>query len=126
MYKCTPLENGVHFFIGEKALGKDPFAPVSKERKIMIIQKEKIQEEVAQVVETVKKTNPMAGSITNSVTINFVANAQIAVGGSAAMVYLPDEAEVLAEAGGATYLNAGTLLPIYEDSFPSVAKNFIA
>ncbi len=68
----------------------------------------------------------MAGSITNSVTINFVANAQIAVGGSAAMVYLPDEAEVLAEAGGATYLNAGTLLPIYEDSFPSVAKNFIA
>ena len=88
----------------------------------MITQKEKIQEEVAQVVETVKKTNPMAGSITNSVTINFVANAQIAVGGSAAMVYLPDEAEVLAEAGGATYLNAGTLLPIYEDSFPSVAK----
>mgnify|MGYP006875676322 CR=1 FL=1 len=55
MYKCTPLENGVHFFIGEKALGKDPFAPVSKERKIMITQKEKIQEEVAQVVETVKK-----------------------------------------------------------------------
>ena len=46
-----------------------------------------------QAVETVKRTNPMAGLITNSVTINLVANAQLAVGGSAAMVYLPDEAE---------------------------------
>src|SRR5690625_347401 len=84
--------------------------------------KEQIQKQVAQAVETVKKTNPMAGSITNSVTINFVANAQLAVGGSAAMVYLPEEGEFLAEAGGATYLNAGTLLPIYEKSFPSVAN----
>lgn len=84
--------------------------------------KEQIQEQVAQVVHTVKRTNPMAGSITNSVTINFIANAQLAVGGSAAMVYLPDEGEFLAEDGGATYLNCGTLLPIYEESFPAVAK----
>lgn len=64
----------------------------------------------------------MAGSITNSVTINLVANAQLAVGGSAAMVYLPDEAEFLAKAGGATYVNVGTLLPIYEETLPYVAK----
>jgi hypothetical protein len=31
------------------------------------------------------------------VTINFVANAQLAVGGSAAMVYLPDEAQFLVQ-----------------------------
>lgn len=64
----------------------------------------------------------MAGSITNTVTINFVANAQLAVGGSAAMVYLPDEGEFLAKAGGALYINVGTLLPIYEQTLPHVAK----
>jgi len=64
----------------------------------------------------------MAGSITNTVTINFVANAQLAVGGSAAMVYFPDEGEFLAKAGGATYINVGTLLPIYEQTLPHTAK----
>ncbi|WP_229249823.1 hydroxyethylthiazole kinase [Desulfosporosinus shakirovi] len=37
--------------------------------------------------------------------MNFVANAQLAVGGSAAMVYLPDEGEFLVKAGGAAYIN---------------------
>ena len=87
-----------------------------------MVNKQAIQSEIIQAVETVKQTNPMAGSITNTVTINFVANAQLAVGGSAAMVYLPDEAEFLANAGGATYINVGTLFPIYEETLPSVAK----
>lgn len=87
-----------------------------------MIKKEDIQKSIIQAVETVKATNPMAGSITNSVTINFVANAQLAVGGSAAMVYLPDEGEFLAKAGGATYINVGTLLPIYEETLPQTAK----
>jgi hydroxyethylthiazole kinase len=87
-----------------------------------MINKEDIQNRIIQAVETVKRTNPMAGSITNTVTINFVANAQIAVGGSAAMVYLPDEGEFLAKAGGATYINVGTLLPIYEQTLPRTAK----
>ncbi len=51
-----------------------------------------------------------------------MANAQLAVGGSAAMVYLLDEAEFLAKAGGAAYINVGTLLPIYEQSLPRAAK----
>lgn len=84
--------------------------------------KKDIQAQMIQAVETVKRTNPMAGSITNTVTINLVANAQLAVGGSAAMVYLPDEAEILARNGGATYINVGTLLPIYEQTLPHVAK----
>lgn len=84
--------------------------------------KTEIQEQITRAVETVKKTNPMAGSITNTVTINFVANAQLAVGGSAAMVYLPDEGEFLAGAGGAFYINVGTLEPIYEETLPRAAK----
>lgn len=87
-----------------------------------MISKEDIKNRMIQAVETVKRTNPMAGSITNSVTINFVANVQLAVGGSAAMVYLPDEGEFLAEAGGATYINVGTLLPIYEQTLPCTVK----
>lgn len=84
--------------------------------------KEEIRKQIIEAVKKVKETNPMAGSITNTVTINFVANAQLAVGGSAAMVYLPDEGEFLAAAGGATYINVGTLLPVYEDTLPRTAK----
>lgn len=87
-----------------------------------MINKENIQNRMIHAVETVRRTNPMAGSITNTVTINFVANAQLAVGGSAAMVYLPDEGEFLAKVGGATYINVGTLLPIYEQTLPHIAK----
>lgn len=84
--------------------------------------KKQIQTQIIDAVETVKKTNPMAGSVTNSVTINFVANAQLAVGGAAAMVYLPDEAQFLAQAGGASYINVGTLSPIYEETLPGMAQ----
>lgn len=84
--------------------------------------KTELQKQVAQAVEAVRKTNPMAGSITNAATMNFVANAQLAVGGSAAMVYLADEAEFLAHAGGAFYVNMGTLLPLHEESIPHVAN----
>lgn len=87
-----------------------------------MISKSEIQKQMIQAVEEVKRTNPMAGSITNSVTINFVANAQLAVGGAAAMVYLEDEGEFLAKAGGATYINVGTLLPVYEDTLPHTAE----
>jgi hydroxyethylthiazole kinase len=87
-----------------------------------MINKVDIQNQMIRAIETVKRTNPMAGSITNTVTINLVANAQLAVGGAAAMVYLPDEGEFLATAGGATYINVGTLLPIYEETLPQVAK----
>ncbi len=87
-----------------------------------MISKIEIQTQMISAVEYVKKTNPMAGSVTNSVTINLVANAQLAVGGSAAMVYLPEEGEFLANAGGATYINVGTILPIYEETLPQMAK----
>ena len=87
-----------------------------------MMRKEEIQKQIEQAVRDVKAQNPMAGSITNSVTVNFVANAQLAVGGSAAMVYLPDEGEFLAASGNAVYLNTGTLLPIHAESIPATAQ----
>ena len=56
-----------------------------------MINSEQLKQNVVKAAEEIRATNPMAGSITNTVTIDFVANAQLAVGGSAAMVYLPDD-----------------------------------
>lgn len=81
-----------------------------------------IKRDISNAVDAVRKTCPMAGSITNTVTIHFVANTQLAVGGSAAMVYFPDEAEFLAKAAGAFYINLGTPFPIYEETLPHVAR----
>lgn len=86
------------------------------------MEKYEIQNKIKEAVQLVREKNPMAGSITNSVTINLVANAQLAVGGSAAMVYMPDEGEFLAQAGDAVYLNMGTLLPVNGETMPRTAK----
>lgn len=82
-----------------------------------------LEQAVVHAVEQTKATTPLAGSITNAVTMNLVANAQIAVGGSAAMVYLEDEAVGLSEVAGSFYVNAGTLLPPHEQSIPAVARH---
>ena len=87
-----------------------------------MIDSEQLKQHMVKAVEEIRATNPMAGSITNTVTIDFVANAQLAVGGSTAMVYLPDEGEALVAGGGAIYLNMGTLFPIYEQTIPRAAK----
>lgn len=86
-----------------------------------MIESEQIKQNIVKAVEEVRATNSMAGSVTNTVTIDFVANAQLAVGGSAAMVYLPDEGECLVAAGGAVYLNMGTQFPIYTETIPRTA-----
>ncbi len=87
-----------------------------------MIDKTDIKNQLVQAVEKVRKTNPLTGSITNAATMNFVANAQLAVGGSAAMVYLAEEAEFLACAGGSFYINMGTLMPVHEESIPHAAR----
>ena len=87
-----------------------------------MIEKATLQAQVERAAQQVRETCPMTPSITNSVTINFVANAQIAVGGSAAMVYLPDEGVAMAELGGAMYINVGTLMPIYTETLPATAQ----
>ena len=77
---------------------------------------------VAQALVAVRKENPLVGSITNAVTLDFVANAQLAIGGSAAMVYLGEEGQALAEVGNALYINMGTLLPLHEEAIPAAAR----
>ena len=86
------------------------------------MQKENLKNKIREASEKVRATNPLAPSITNTVTINFVANAQLAVGGSAAMFYLPDEGETGAKIGGAFYINAGTFFPVYKETLPATAK----
>ena len=84
--------------------------------------KEALRREIRDAVRLVREKNPMAPSVTNTVTINLVANAQLAVGGSAAMVYLADEGEAMAALGGAMYINMGTILPVYAETLPRTAK----
>ena len=45
-----------------------------------VIDSEQLKQHVIKAVDEIRATNPMAGSITNTVTIDFVANAQLAVG----------------------------------------------
>ncbi len=77
---------------------------------------------VAEALVQVRKQNPLVGSITNAVTMEFVANAQLAIGGSAAMVYLGEEGQAMAEMGHALYINMGTLLPLHEEAIPAAAR----
>ncbi len=86
------------------------------------MEKAELERLVAEAVDAARREMPLVGSVTNAVSVNFVANAQLATGGSAAMVYLPDEAECLAQAGSALYLNMGTLLPVHEETMPAAAR----
>ena len=83
---------------------------------------EEIRSAVALAVEALREKNPMAPSITNTVTQDFVANAQLAVGGSAAMLYMPDECESIAKIAPAFYINMGTAMPFYAETLPRAAK----
>lgn len=81
-----------------------------------------IRSAIAQAVNAVREKNPMAPSITNTVTQDFVANAQLAVGGSAAMLYLADECEAIAKIAPAFYINMGTAMPFYAETLPRTAQ----
>ena len=84
--------------------------------------REEVRGRIIEAVKAVRENNPVAPSITNTVTINFVANAQLAVGGSAAMVYLPDEGEGMAHLGNSMYINMGTMFPVYAETLPRTAR----
>ena len=83
---------------------------------------QEIRSALATAVEAVHEKNPFAPSVTNTVTQDFVANAQLAVGGSAAMLYLPDECEDVAKVAGAFYINMGTAMPFYAETLPKAAR----
>ena len=81
-----------------------------------------IRSAMARAVDMAREKNPLAPSITNTVTQDFVANAQLAVGGAAAMLYLPDECESIMQVAQAFYINMGTAMPFYEETLPRAAK----
>lgn len=81
-----------------------------------------IRDNIADAVRRVRETTPLAQSFTNFVTINLVANAQMAAGGTAAMSFLPDDVIETAKIAGANYINVGTLLPFYKDALPEIAQ----
>lgn len=81
---------------------------------------------IAKAVREVKETTPLAQSFTNFVTVNLVANAQLAAGGTAAMSYLPDDIIDTAAIAKATYINVGTLLPFFKDALGNIARSLQA
>lgn len=81
-----------------------------------------IRTKIKQAVTDVHEQTPLAQSFTNFVTINLVANAQLAAGGTAAMSYLPDDVIATAEIAGSNYINVGTLLPFFKDALPEIAR----
>ena len=83
---------------------------------------QEIRSAIAQTVAAVREKNPMAPSITNTVTQDFVANAQLAIGGSAAMLYLADECESIAKIAPVFYINMGTAMPFYAETLPRAAR----
>ncbi|WEV69739.1 hydroxyethylthiazole kinase [Bifidobacterium sp. ESL0775] len=85
-----------------------------------------LRKRIREAAQTVRDTTPLAQSFTNFVTINLVANAQLAAGGAAAMSFLPDDIADGEVASGASYINVGTLLPFYEDALEEIARHFHA
>jgi hydroxyethylthiazole kinase len=83
-----------------------------------------LRADIREAAQTVRHTTPLAQSFTNFVTINLVANAQLAAGGAAAMSFLPDDMAQGATACGASYINVGTLLPCFEDALKTITDGF--
>ena len=81
-----------------------------------------VRSKMRKVIEDARSQNPLAPSVTNTVTQDFVANAQLAVGGSAAMLYLPDECEAIVSLAPAFYINMGTALPFYAETLPRMIR----
>lgn len=83
-----------------------------------------IRGRIEAAVHAVRDTTPLAQSFTNFVTINLVANAQLAAGGTAAMSFLPDDVIDTSSISGADYVNVGTLLTFYKEALPKIARAF--
>ena len=67
-----------------------------------------LRERIAQAVNDVREQTPLAQSFTNFVTINLVANAQLAAGGTAAMSFLPFYKEALPQIAYELHKNGKT------------------
>lgn len=66
-------------------------------------------EKIAQILDRVRKENPLVHNITNVVVTNFTANGLLALGASPVMAYAHEEVADMAKIAGALVLNIGTL-----------------
>lgn len=64
---------------------------------------------IKNMLENVKKINPLIHHITNYVTVNDSANITLAIGGSSVMADAPDETEEMVSISSSLVLNMGTL-----------------
>ncbi len=86
--------------------------------------KEFLLGEICNAIQKVRTENPLVPSITNAVTMDFVANAQLALGARAAVVYYADEAECLSKSVKSFYVNMGTMHPVFEKNIPEACRIF--
>lgn len=84
--------------------------------------KEKLRTQIIEAVNTVKNEKTMAASITNSVTLEFVINAQIAIGGTPGAIFQNQEGEAFIHSGDAMSLNLGSFTPDFIESIPKTAE----
>ena len=90
------------------------------------MENQQIRKALRVCAQAVRDTNPLVPAITNVITIDFVANTQLACGGSAAMVYMAEEGEAMAVAGQAIYINMGSMLPVHAEGVPATARACVA
>ena len=83
-----------------------------------------IRAAVARAMRDVRAQTPLTPSLTNLVTINLVANAQLAAGGAAAMSFLADDVIATSAVSGADYVNVGTPMPFHEEALARIAQAF--
>lgn len=83
-----------------------------------------LRTDIVRAATAVREHTPLAQAFTNFVTINFVANAQLAAGGAAAMSFLPGEVADMSRAAQAAYINVGTLMPSYEGALAQITHRF--
>ena len=84
--------------------------------------KEKLKSQIIEAVNTVKKEKTMAASITNSVTLEFVINAQIAIGGTPGAIFQNQGGEAFIHSGNAMSLNLGSFNLDFIESIPKTAE----
>jgi hydroxyethylthiazole kinase len=75
-----------------------------------------LMEQAANIVDAVRKTNPLVDCITNFVTVNDCANILLAFGASPAMCDAFDEAFAFAKISSALYINTGTYIKEHENA----------
>lgn len=86
------------------------------------MKKQKLRTEIKKTVEQVQEKGAMAASLTNAVTLEFVINTQIAIGGTPGALYQNEAEESYIHSGDAMSINLGSFIPDYIQSIPKTVK----